>query len=145
MDERQMLEMLRANVVLLRTALMVGNPAPIVETMGRATRAPIPGDLVIETSTIYFPLTPSKIGTLLREVREDIAGADILPDGRKQTERVFYIRGLDGQGHRWVNCDFMRIARDERDTYEIEGRPLPPSIYSQDERRQGFATESRTS
>lgn len=147
MDEKELLEALRANVVLLRQALMVGHPVPIVQRMYAAAQRPQPGDLVIETSLLYYPAEPKRFGTLLRIEREPVCDPsqwDEEAEGRPvPTERVFYIRGLDGQEHRWVNADFMRIARDEDDIREMRGESPRPGIYTQDERRRVRLEESR--
>lgn len=37
----------------LRDAVLVGNPAPVVTRMWQRMKTPVPGDLVIETSTFY--------------------------------------------------------------------------------------------
>ena len=53
---------------------LVGNPAPFVERLGARMRAPRPGDLVVEISTIYRLLRgqwdTAALGYLLREVDE---------------------------------------------------------------------------
>jgi hypothetical protein len=88
--EDELLEILHANLILLQNSLLVGNPAPAVARTWQAAQNPQPGDLVVETSTLYWPLSTSKIGTLLRIVREPF-GEDPLPDGREQTQKVYYI------------------------------------------------------
>lgn len=133
MEQQELLEMLRANVLLVRAGIMVGNQAPSVRKVYDAAFSPRPGDLVIETSMIYYAIEPKRIGTLLREVREEIPGVDPLPDGRPQTERVFYIRDLDGVEQRWVNADFMRIARDLRDVDQMTDNPMAPPYMHTDE------------
>jgi hypothetical protein len=109
----------------------VGNPAPIVKTLGDRMRDPRPGDLVLEVSSIYWkmkqePFDASNLGFLTRTAMEPVfteeewneepeLGHDNqpLPYGACPTEKVYYINRLDGKGEvRWHNAAFIALPID---------------------------------
>jgi hypothetical protein len=76
---------------------LVGNPAPMIEERGRRMRMPMPGDLVLETTTYH---RAPFVGWL-----EEMAEEPIGDEGA--TEPVYYVRSLlDGVTQRWVNATF---------------------------------------
>lgn len=107
---------------------LVGNPAPRIAEEGERTRAPQPGDVVLETSTIWrWHDDPGPaLGVLLRDVREPIYSREEFdamhaegdywdnPDEDYEilpTEQIFYVRPLDGsvEEFRWHNATFIRV------------------------------------
>ena len=113
---------------------MVGNPAPAVAEEGKRSRNPVPGDLVLETSSFSRPwwredVSPGPaLGILLRRTDEPISTQEQLdamhaiddcwksPDERLSdipTEDVWYIEPLDPtvvpREVRWTNCSFIHI------------------------------------
>lgn len=96
--------------------LTLGGVPPWMSAVGQRMRSPKDGDLVMETSTYYgrgsYP-PEMRIGRLVRSAREPVGMEwDEAEDGPKPTERVFYIKGLDGVEHRWTNADFIAIPED---------------------------------
>lgn len=90
-------------------ATLIGNPCQVTLKYYERTSAPVPGDLVIETSTIWRSRGTTDldaIGILDRVVREPI------PDwgeenGPAPTEKVWHIKTLDGRDFRWTNANFI--------------------------------------
>lgn len=107
----------------LYLATLVGDPAPRVKKIGDRMRAPVPGDLVLEISTIYREggryesRVGERLGRLLRVVREDVYTAEVWygrecgaqPGEPIPTERVWYIELADGREYRWHNASFIAV------------------------------------
>lgn len=80
-----------------------------------------PGDVVMEISTFHSRAVDERncIGVLDRIVMEevDFPGSlreEILEqfDGEWPKERVHYLRGYDGNEHRWHNADFIAVIEE---------------------------------
>jgi hypothetical protein len=86
---------------------------------------PQPGDLVMETSTIYAKSQYDniRIGFLKSTAREPVYTPEEW-DGDDEpipTEKVWYIEALfDGEVKRWTNADFIRVVKD-RDQMRLLG------------------------
>lgn len=107
----------------LYLATLVGDPAPRVKKIGDRMCAPVPGDLVLETSTIYREgeryesLIGCRLGRLVRTAREDVCTAEQWYDHEGgeasgepiPTERVWYIEIADGREYRWRNASFIAV------------------------------------
>jgi hypothetical protein len=108
----------------LYLATLVGSPAPRVRDLGERMRSPRPGDLVLETSTVYREgdhyesLIGCRLGRLLRRPRENVyTDAEWVEQGGKPdepipTEQVWYIELADGREYKWVNADFIAIPEE---------------------------------
>ena len=100
-------------------ATLVGNPAKITEDFGNRMKDPMPGDFVIEISTIYRSKGTGDIdaiGILEEQVREKIQwdDSDFVWDEEAEgqphpTELITYIRTLDGRRFRWSNASFIAL------------------------------------
>jgi hypothetical protein len=116
---------------------LVGNPAPAVRSAFERMTHPVPGDLVIETTSVptwraislNVDASPgSTLGILLRVTQEPVVSQDELdrmhadgdywtkPDetlADVPTERCWYIKPLDPTcehaEYRWRNADFVAI------------------------------------
>lgn len=78
---------------------------------------PVPGDLVIETSTIWTrERDEHRFGKLLRKewrqmyTAEEWAALDAEPNEPIPTELVWVIETLVGSEYTWTNADFIRVA-----------------------------------
>lgn len=104
----------------LKTACLVGNPAPVVEDMYRRITSPQPGDLVVEAGARWYDLlkrVPS-LGFLIEKRREWWHTDDeweahkieneFTDDEERQIDTAWYIQygPSPGNVYRWVNCDF---------------------------------------
>jgi hypothetical protein len=113
---------------------VVGNPAPRVAELYEKLSDPRPGDLVLETSTVWrwarsayeAPLDEyPALGTLMRKVEEPVVDQEALDKMHASgdywlregetladipTETVWYIVPLaDTQERRWTNASFIRV------------------------------------
>lgn len=131
----QLLRMVAINAYAAWTNTLVGNPAPAVKEQFERTTNPQPGDVVLETSTVWTWAKHSDeaprdqypaLGVLLRVVQEPIVTAEQLSKLHAEgdhyvragetldeipKERVTYIRPLDGSvpEYRWTNASFIRV------------------------------------
>jgi hypothetical protein len=149
-DTGRLLRLIAINTYVAYSNSLVGNPAPAVRAVYERKRNPQPGDIVMETSTIWrwaehADEAPSDqypaIGVLLRIESEPVCTQTALDEMHADgdyfvrldekltdvpTERVFYIKPLDGSvpEYRWTNADFIRVSdslRDARPTVREEG------------------------
>lgn len=72
------------------------------------------GDFVVEQTTFYRGVTRAvhyldSVGVLERITHEPVEGD--WDDEPPPTERVWYIRTLDGRSYRWVNARFIGCPR----------------------------------
>lgn len=102
-------------------ATLIGNAPPSTKALYDRMRAPQPGDLVVETSTLHrTPWDPGAVGRLLRTAMEPrwtrerwIAdGGDA--DEPIRTEQIWYVAPFvptqDGRDEvRWWNASFIAI------------------------------------
>lgn len=110
----------------LQRATLVGDPAPVVARMFDRITHPQPGDLVVESSTLYRPFDDTVIkgvGFLVLERREwwqtdeeyqaDIAADAQYADEERTTDHAWYIQygphAVDIC--RWTNCSFVVLPR----------------------------------
>lgn len=127
----RLLYLIALNGYLAYRHTCVGQPAPVVAKAFERLTHPVPGDLVLETSTVHrwlhSDLSPGHaLGWLLRDVREPCVTQDALDEMHKEgdyytslietladvpTERVIYIKPLDGsiEECRWTNADFIVV------------------------------------
>lgn len=122
----------------LQAALLVGNPAPIVERMFRRTYQPEPGDLVLE-STGFFRRDPDSItksfGRLVLHRKEwwttdedweAIKSRDEdegLTDADRSTDHAWYVQYGPDHVCRWTNCKFTVVPAD------FIGREWPEIVF----------------
>lgn len=109
--------LIAASALTLRHAVLCGSPTPNQRDIYERMHAPQDGDWVCETSTLggwgarkdMSPL--DAVGRLVRTAREKmpIEEWDEQTDGPWPTEKVWYVRTLDGREFRWVNADFVAI------------------------------------
>lgn len=106
--------------------VLIGNAPPDVQMAYERMRNPVVGDWVFEATTIYGMRHENAtdldgIGILEEDTREPFVFTD--PDfiwdeeseGKPHpTERVFYIRTMDGRRFRWVNARLIAILTDLR-------------------------------
>jgi len=132
----RLLKLIAINAHAAYNSCLVGNPAPRVEAMYQRMITPEPGDLVLETSTIWRWARDSDavacdqlpgLGILKRRALEPIMDRaafddmhahgdywvrpdETLDDLPKET--VYYIEPLDGTvpEYRWVNANFIRVS-----------------------------------
>lgn len=130
----------------LRTAVNVGNPAPIVQRLSAWMDGPLrPGDLVVETSTMHRGGT-ARCGILLKvddrmacyhEAEDaDLERCTSCPDDERCRERYTWIEVLDLpcgnhdscanrrciHRHRWHNASFVRVPATAEQLAEALGR-----------------------
>lgn len=123
-----------ANMAYLLT---LGGVPPWMAAIGKRMREPQDGDLVFDTSTAYgrygYAAT-MRVGHLMRTAREKVNYPEWneATDGPHPTEKVWYIRGLDGVEHRWTNAAFVAIPKhdwqktvqvDEEEVRRFQARP----------------------
>lgn len=135
-DNARLLHVLAYRLYL---STLVGSPAPNVRQLGDRMTQPVPGDLVMEISTIYhdgsnpkFPdRTAERMGILLRDARELVCTPEEWTEqGGEQGEpipnqRVFYLALPDGREYRWHNANFIAIP--QRIEAFAAARQSPPS------------------
>jgi hypothetical protein len=125
----------------LRSACMVGDPAPVVREMSDRMRHPRVGDLVFEptmaTSSADLDTRTKALGYLVEKRTEwwltdedwaaEKAEDDRLTDEDRQTDEAWYVQyGPDpGDICRWTNCDFGMIPIDPMEFYRPIGSPTP--------------------
>lgn len=96
---------------------LIGNPPGIVVKAGERIKTPRVGDWVIETSTVWMSRPHlDGIGILEAIEMEPVVYSD--PDfvwdeateGRPHpTERVYYLRTMDGRRFRWTNASMVGV------------------------------------
>jgi len=90
-----------------------GNRSPLAEVYNKRATNPQIGDMVAEISTISYRERDLKgVGILVDIADEPIDCGDYDWDeeveGRpRPTERVFYIKALDGSLHRWLDAEII--------------------------------------
>lgn len=101
------------------TATLVGQAPRCVYRLGDRIRAVAVGDLVVETTSIRTgprqgPLINLDAVGYLEEIAwEPIAVEwDEVADGPTPTEKIYYIRTLDGRRFRWENANFISAPVD---------------------------------
>lgn len=138
MNDSQLRRLVGINGYMAYSNTLVGNPAPAIREQYLRTTNPVPGDLVLETSTYRHWAWQedgdpgAALGILLRVVDEPVAtqeehaamlaeGDYYVGDGETYAdvpkERITYLRPLDGSvpEFRWHNADFIRVfSRAER-------------------------------
>lgn len=126
MTEEQLEEyarVLRTSAYNAYTNTLVGTAPQCIYDAGARMKAPVVGDWVIETSTIYMngrsPL--DAVGILEEAGREPVVWSDpdFVWDEEEQgvphpTEQVWYIRTLDGRRFRWTNASIIAILSERR-------------------------------
>lgn len=121
----------------LQSAVLVGNPAPVVKRMWQRMSHPEPGDLVLELSTFYRRYSEPNMGILLA-VRDEWAQTDEEyakdfaenlngeQDGWRGIEyNVHYVQygPKPADVYRWHNADFMMIPTEDRFSQKLFGDP----------------------
>jgi hypothetical protein len=132
----------------LRTAVGVGNPAPVVERMSARMRSPQPGDLVIEP-TMSGPRCDldtriKALGYLIEKrvewwdtdeeweqikAQENLAG-----DEERQTDVAWYVQyGPSPEDVcRWVNCEFIAVPIGEEFAKPAGVRDGTATVFTRD-------------
>lgn len=101
---------------------LIGTEARCVHDAYARMKAPVVGDWVIETSTLYVTGRPhlDAVGVLEEAGREPVVWGDPdfvwdeKEDGPHPTEQVWYIRTLDGRRFRWTNASIIAILSERR-------------------------------
>jgi hypothetical protein len=110
----------------LSTATLVGNPAPIVSRMSERLRHPIPGDVVVESTSGRYSAQRRAgdwyrgLGVLLVQRKEwastddewaaAVAEDSYLADQRTSDTYTYVQYGPDpGDVCRWTNCEFTMV------------------------------------
>lgn len=136
LDQTGMLRQLAILGYSIYTTTMVGDPAPFVRRLAERMRAPRPGDLVLETSTVFRldrgDWDSAALGYFLREADEPACtreewdaeqaeeaawcaehhpGEPFEPEPYEpRIERVQYLQRLDDGGEfRWHNAEFIAL------------------------------------
>jgi hypothetical protein len=113
--EQSLLALVCINAYRTYLGTLHGCSAPVTKKAYAFYAEPRPGDLVIETTTIYDrERDAERIGRLLRVVHEPLDPAE-----PEYVCKVWCIEGLDGSEYRWHNASFIRVAeslsdRDDR-------------------------------
>lgn len=112
-------DLLRGLARHLGSATLVGNPAPVVERMAERLRRPRPGDLVVESSTIFRggDSAIKGLGILLAERDEwwhsDEEWGQVVADGwdKRPVDHAWYVQYGSAAVDvcRWTNCSFTVI------------------------------------
>lgn len=101
----------------------LGRDSAVAEAFYERSSNPRIGDMVIETSTVHYASMDLKgVGTLL-DIRDEPVDFkdegyvwDEEAEGRPHpTERVYYLKALDGRVHRWVNASIIAAVSGMRD------------------------------
>lgn len=114
--EQRLIETLAYN---LYGATLVGNPAPFVEELGGRIRHFVPGDLVLECSTIHMrERDGTRLGRLIRTAFEPLwtpeewaAKGEDDPD-EIPVVQMWYLQLADGREYRWHNARFIAVPTD---------------------------------
>ncbi len=111
---KELASTLRRTIYNAYRATLVGNPAQVTELYSERARNPRVGDMVIESTTIHWPQHDlNGVGILEEITHEPVVYGDGFAwdeeaEGRPHpTERVFYLRTLDGRRARWTNADLV--------------------------------------
>lgn len=110
--------MLRRSIYNAYRATLIGTPPLVTIRYQDRSRSPVVGDLVIEASTVYRSRGTTdldSVGILEEDCREKVIFSgdpefvwDEEVEGEPHpTERVFYIRTLDGRRFRWTNATMV--------------------------------------
>lgn len=113
----------RALIYNAYIATLVGSPAKVTERFGDRMKSPQVGDWVAEVSTMYRSRGTTDIDALgkLEEIAWEKVAFESDPEfvwdeaveGRPHpTERVYYIRTLDGRRFRWTNASIVAAPAD---------------------------------
>jgi hypothetical protein len=121
--ELQLLRLLGISAYLAWWNTLCGNPSPNQEDYQRRMNNPIPGDLVLETTTLARGSPPNNIGRLLSVVPEPYPDWDD-EEEPVPTRDIWTIETLDGQRVRWENCHFIKIPEDAYAPIEKRKREL---------------------
>lgn len=120
-EQARLFRLLAVNAYHAYSHTLVGNAAPKVQAAYERMTHPMPGDVVLETSTIWtwakhVDEEPMKqcpyLGVLLRTAREPYPRD---PEEQSEevvaTELVYYIRPIDGSvpEYRWTNANFIAL------------------------------------
>lgn len=115
--------MLRRSIYNAYRATLVGTPALVTARYQERSRFPVVGDLVIEASTVYRSRGTAdldSVGILEEDCQEKVifdSDPEFVWDEDVEgephpTERVFYIRTLDGRRFRWTNATMVAAVSD---------------------------------
>lgn len=121
-ETSDLIRLIEINAYSVYTGTLIGNAPPAVKELFQRLKAPRPGDLVLEITTLLTPAHDGeRLGRLLRDVREPVftpeqlesyteEGEDISDPYFSRTERVCYIQTMDGREIRWCNAKFIAVA-----------------------------------
>jgi hypothetical protein len=118
----RLLRLLAVNAHQAYLLSLGGNPSGRQRDTCEAMRNPKPGDVVLEISTFYRRSIEERncVGVLDRIAMEEVdfpgdTREEILAqfDGVWPTERVWYLRGYDGNEHRWTNAAFIAVIEEQ--------------------------------
>lgn len=116
---------LRRNIYCAYSATLVGSPAEVTRRYSDRARTPQIGDMVIEASTVYGMRHENATDLDGVGILEEISQERVIFDGDPDfvwdeeeeghphpTEKVFYIRTLDGRRFRWTNANMVAAVTD---------------------------------
>ncbi len=122
----RIIRLLELSAYKIWDAVLTGNQCPKIREIFDDMQNPRPGDLVIESSTIYGAKMSGKkgklksrgicgIGYLVKIVREPIWTLDQWTESGEDedvpipTEKVIYIQLFDGREMRWTNANILKV------------------------------------
>ena len=131
------LKLLKSSAYAAYSSNLIGGP-PISHWRYEWFKNPRPGDLVMETSTVWMDeRDPFRFGYLVsnnfefrhsdEEWKEALANGDYDEKlDKRPTERIWRIKLLtDGSEYRWENADFIRVTEGLREFSDIGSTPQP--------------------
>lgn len=123
MEQGELLRLLAIANYRLYLATAQGNPSPNNARLNEALSHPAPGDLVMETTTMFLPREDEdRFGRLIMARREVLPYADEeeaqLNNHEVIRDTFTYIERVDGTLRRWRNCVFIRVLEDLRNDSE---------------------------
>lgn len=117
--ELELLRLLGISAYIAWRNTCCGNPSPLQERYWHRMNNPIPGDLVVETTTLTRGHPPNGIGRLLSVAPEPYPDWDDEDEEEPiPTRDIWTIETLDGRQVRWENCHFIKIPEDAYDPTE---------------------------
>lgn len=138
MDVGSLATILRRTIYNAYLATLVGNPVDVTRRYYERAKAPQIGDLVTEASTVYGMRHEGATDLDGVGILEEIAWEKVVfgdPDfvweekveGRPHpTEKVYYIRTLDGRRFRWTNANFVSAVSGRYDVVDYRQSATKP-------------------
>jgi hypothetical protein len=114
-DLQALAKTLRRSIYNAYSATLIGGAPKVTARYSDRAMNPIIGDLVVESSTIYQPRRDLDCVGFLEEIAWEkviFGDPEFVWDEEVErrphpTERIFYIRTLDGRRYRWSNANMV--------------------------------------